>query len=136
MKIRYVLLSDYNFEVNKDLKDENPKSKFNMNFEYGISYPEQIEQTINVFLRFDLDFNKGDDKIFIASGVYQMIVEDAEEEFLSSKEFHIDALHETYEKFVTLYNISASQTPHKKAILSDDVLNDLISSIREETVKD
>lgn len=136
MKIKHVLLSDYNFNVNKEFKDVTPKSRLNMNFEYGLSYPEQVEHTTNVFLRFDLEFKKGDDEIYTASGVYQMIIEGVEIEELSSKDFHIDALQETYEKFVTLYNISASQTPHKKAILSDDVLDDLISSILKEPVKD
>ena len=136
MKIKHVLLSDYNFSVNKEFKDESPKSKLSMNFEYGLSYPEQVEHTTNVFLRFDVDFKKGDSEIYTASGVYQMIIENVESSYLSSKEFHIDALQETYDKFVTLYNISASQTPHKKAILSDDVLEDLISSISREHVKD
>lgn len=133
--IKHILLSNYEFSIEaseKDVSEENKDSKYNATFGYGLSYPEKIDSTLPIYMKLNVEFFKGKQKLYSANGVYQINMENATHDEINSKEFHIHLLKETYDKFSTLHNISVTQTPLKNAIISDEVLNNVIEQIHQD----
>lgn len=135
MKIVHILLGDYEFNVEKGGKEFRPKkgkNKFNANFGYGISYPDEVKSETIIYLSLEIEFKHEDIQLYTAEGIYQLELEDASFDQIESIEFHMQALKEVFNKFSTLHNISVSQTPFNKAIISDEVLENLILQIQSD----